>query len=262
VTGLDGSGKSTFLTKIEGSTTKQKTSILRVPDIDSNIFRHNDRIYRQCEFINYLGKRADQEKAPSLKIVAMFSAMILFNDLYQELKKESTIVFCERHPLIDTLIYANVYLNVMHPSHLNLEIAKEIELNFVEELSAIIKNIPISIPKSSKGLFYDLLNFLFKWFSVDANCTYENMQILFPIEKPSLIYFLDAPIEVLIKRLNQRTHREHHETNILLEKMHSIYLNLFSSVKIPYKVIKTINWSEIKLVISDFCRKGYDENHS
>lgn len=239
VTGLDGSGKSTFLNKIEAKTVNDKTAILRTPKIDAELFKTNQELYRQSIFINYVGIRADKEKLPSLKIIAMFGAMILFNELYKELKKQNTTIYSERHPLIDTIVYAKVYYKFMAPDLLDKQIAKSIEKEFEGELKNIIDCLPVKISPTGKGLCFDLLYFLHNWFSEEKNYSFEQMKVLFPIEIPKYVYFLEAPIPLLIKRLGKRDQREYHEKENLLEKMHPIYLNLLANNEISYQLIDT-----------------------
>ena len=60
ITGLDGSGKSTILNRLETDLENQ-ISVLRVPTIEAEKFKDNTLLYRQCVFINRLGERADKE---------------------------------------------------------------------------------------------------------------------------------------------------------------------------------------------------------
>lgn len=250
ITGLDGSGKSSFLARLEAEV-QDKISILRVPTIDSENFKNNKFLYDQCEFVNHLGRKADLEKQPSLKIIALFASMILFKALIEELQKEGKPVFCERHPLIDTPVYARVYNKVMHPDNLNAEIALDIETNYKFELTGIIDRINAVIEISDKGKCYDLLSFLHGWFSNNENYSLDRLKTLFSVSIPDKVYFLDAPAEVLIQRIGERSEKEFHETVELLNKMRPIYLNKLSDIEAPMHIVDTTN----PLVLESVFRK-------
>ena len=72
---------------------ENQISVLRVPTIEAEKFKDNTLLYRQCVCINRLGERADKEGIPSLKIVAMFGAMLLFNEMHSALKKREPSYF-------------------------------------------------------------------------------------------------------------------------------------------------------------------------
>src|SRR5688572_2788972 len=97
ITGLDGSGKSSLLQKLEDHSTGRPVGFLRVPKIDAGLFKKDDEIYKACLFINFLHHEADHLKQPALKAVALFSAMIVFRKLLSKLS-DHQIIFCERHP--------------------------------------------------------------------------------------------------------------------------------------------------------------------
>lgn len=247
ITGLDGSGKSSFLKKLQDEL-KDDVSILRVPFIESEKFKINKSLYDQCEFINYIGHKADVENLPSLKIIAMFGSMILFNQLYDELNKDKKRVFCERHPLIDTAVYAKVYHEVMHPDNLDLGIANELESKYKTEISSIVNCINSDIKISGKGQCYDLLSFLFDWFSKEENYSIGRLKTLFSISSPEAVYFLDAPAEELMSRIGDRSVKEYHETVSLLNKMRPVYISVLSQVDTPTSVVDTLNTDDLNRV--------------
>ena len=250
ITGLDGSGKSTMLNSLEADL-KNKISILRVPTIEAEKFKDNTLLYRQCKCMNILGERADKEGLPSLKIVAMFGAMLLFKELHSELNKKGNIILCERHPLIDTAVYAKIYLEVMHPKHLDLHLGKEIEYEFSEELNKLISLINEPLTRTDKGILFDLLQFLFDWFSLKENHSKEQLKALFRIDLPSFIYFLDAPSHILIQRLGMRKVFEYHETEKLLGIMRLEYLKMFSEKETSIKVINTSKTPELDSLLEE-----------
>lgn len=253
ITGLDGSGKSTVLNRFEDKLINEIT-VLRVPTIDSEKFKNNDILYKQSEFINYLGKRADKERIPFLKIIAMFGSMLLFSKLSKELGRNGKQIYCERHPLIDTSVYAKIYLEFMNPANLDMKIVKEIEANYGENLNSIVGELGLIVRRTDKGVIYDLLSFLYDWFSVKENSSFERLKVLFPVELPSMIYFLDAPSDILIKRIAHRLTQEYHETEKFLAKMRPIYLNIFERISVPCKIINTSVSAEVESFMRNILR--------
>ena len=243
ITGLDGSGKSTLLDKL-AKKARGKVAILRVPTIDAELFSEDETLYKLCLLINESGAKADLENQPSLKIIAMFGAVLLYGELHDHLlKKGNKTVFCERHPLIDTGVYARAYLKVMHPDLLDATFAADIEKRYPEEMKELLKRVNATIPASGRGMCYDLLTFLHAWFAKDDNYSVEHLQDLFSIQKPDIIYFLDAPASLLFSRLESREVKEYHESELALEKMRSLYLKFLPQLETPYQIIDVADFT-------------------
>ncbi|UKN00244.1 hypothetical protein K6119_10915 [Paracrocinitomix mangrovi] len=236
VTGLDGSGKSTFLSMLKDQFTDQ-IEVLHLPKTEPQKFANNAALKDACDFVNQIGERADMEQIPALKIIAMFGSMILFNDLAVELRKNGKTVFAERHPLIDTAVYAAVYYHVMHPDNLDDRLANQLDKEYEAELNLIIQkvnhNIGIQIPIQSKAL----LKFLHEWFSDESNISTEKLSELFGVQLPDSVYFLDAPPETLMSRIQGRNDKEFHESLSLLQKMRPIYLKVLAQSQIKHQII-------------------------
>jgi len=237
ITGLDGSGKSTLLKKLEEGL-GNKVSVLRLPAIDAEKFKSNDALYKCCEMVNFLNEKADKENNPSLKVIAMFSSVILFKELYNHLSgKGARSIFCERHPLIDTAVYAKAYSKVLNPELLDLKVAKEIGQVYRMELMYVVKQMNISIIRSDKGVCFDLLHFLYSWFSIPQNFEINRLLHIFSISKPEMVYFLDAPEDTLLERLDLREIKEYHENKAGLSKMRRFYLDFLPNMHLPYEII-------------------------
>ena len=236
ITGLDGSGKSTLLEKLENQF-KSQVAILRLPTMDSEKFSNSPTLFQCCEMINELGKKADTEAEPSLKILSMFSAVVLFNDLFNQLETQKfQFIICERHPLVDTLIYAKAYLAVMHPSNLSAIKAEIIDRDYDFLFQEVGKRLAIDFsPNTFKS--HGILAFLHDWFSEKENLIPQKLTDLFHIKKAEKIYFLDAPAAVLFKRIQNRNEKEFHENIIALEKMRTNYLALLPQLGSTIEII-------------------------
>lgn len=255
VTGLDGSGKSTVLKKLELGT-KKGIHIVYIPKIDSSLYEKDKKLTKTALCINEIGKLADEKQLPSFKIIAIFSAMALFDKLvhhlYNQNEKE---LFCERHPLIDTAVFAQVYYQVMNPALLDLSIAKKIDAKYETELAYIISLIKVEVKRTDKGISYDLLHFLFEWFSDKNHFTIASLSNIFDSKLPSKIIYLHASPKILIKRIAQRKNSEFHETESLLEKMDHLYQKVLKEYNAEHKAIKTDNWEgldNLTLELIDF----------
>lgn len=237
ITGLDGSGKSTFHAELESSFNIQM-EFLRLPTMDSEKFSADPVLFKCCQMINELGERGDHEKQPGMKIISMFSAVVLFNDLFNHLKAQNVhVVFCERHPLVDSYIYANAYLEVMHPSNLSLDLATEIDEKYDLLILEILKRLKINLEDSIAKKSHLLLGFLHDWFSNKANLVPEKLFELFEMKKPDEIYFLDAPAEILFERIDQRKQMEYHENIAALKKMRHYYLELLPKFGTKFEIV-------------------------
>ena len=241
ITGLDGSGKSTFHEALETNSDSQMT-ILRLPTMDSGKFRSDPILFKCCQMINELGERGDRESEPGMKIIAMFSSVVLFNDLFNFLKDQNVnVIFCERHPLVDSYIYAKAYHKVMHPSNLSMENAIEIDEKYDLLLSEVTRRLTIDFNASTTKKSHLLLEFLYNWFSDEANFVPEKLLELFEMKKPDEIYFLDAPAETLFQRIIHRERMEYHENVAALKKMRSYYLELLPKFGSKLAIIDASN---------------------
>ncbi len=229
ITGLDGSGKSSLLTKLEENSTGGGIAFLRVPKIDSHLFENNKILFGTSCFINHLHAQADELKIPQLKVIAMFSAMLVFKELLNELAAKSPlVVFCERHPLIDTAVYAYFYSgSKMNPKNVAESIFQQLNNKYNNELAYL--HSLLKLPETGNpALSY--LYFIHKQFSSGDIISTDKLSQLFNIGLPDKIYYLDAKPEVLMQRLKQRESRtgntgnmEAHETVKAFEKMQPVY---------------------------------------
>lgn len=237
ITGLDGSGKSTFHRELETRFGSQSET-LRLPTMDSEKFKDDPILFECCKMINELGERSDKEEQPGMKIIAMFSAVALFNDLFNCLGKRNVkVIFCERHPLVDTMIYAKAYLKVMSPSNLPLEIAMEIDERYDLLLSEVSRILKVDFITSNSLKSHALLAFLYDWFSKTSNLVPEKLFKLFEMKKPDEVYFLDAPAEVLFERIEERENREYHENVEALKQMRSNYHEFLKKFESGFGII-------------------------
>ncbi len=245
ITGLDGSGKSSILERLKKTANKQDVGFILLPHIPLNELDNHPELHKIAAFINTISCKADIEKIPALKALSLFSSMLLYRHLL-EINKDKKIVYCERHPLIDTGIYATFYAAKLAPELVGRTIIEYLDSEFGREIEFLLQLLPdISPSKNSNS--GELYNFIFEYFSVKNKTSIADMQSIFPIELPTKIYFLRANPELLFDRIKGRERMEAHETVPILKKLDEKYMQFFELLnkEIPGKV-EIINANEIE----------------
>jgi len=256
ITGLDGSGKSTLLNQLKVEL-KDKIILLNVPSIDTNLFKDNRELFKASIFINDIGVIADVKKEPTLKVIAIFSAMVIFQELVSELKKNTDkVIFAERHPLIDTFVYVSVYLKVMRHDLLNDDLIYEIEKKYKNEIDYIINRITTKPILDSSNQIASLIDYLRQWFSDENQKSIFELSKIFNVELPKMVYLLTADPNYLYQRIKKRKVKEYHESIASLKKMQPFYVKILAELKIPYEMISTDYFNQVlilkKKIVSEY----------
>ena len=236
VTGLDGSGKSTLLERLESALKGKPVAFLRVPRIDSELFRHRSDLYQVCLFINRMHEEADRLKKPQLKAIALFSAMLIFKDLLKELSMNTVqTVFCERHPLIDTGVYAKFYIGKMDPRTLPLGIFEAIEANYASEIGYLLS--AAGIENTEENPMFRFLDSIHQRFTVEKKYEIDDLKALFGLAMPDEIIYLTATPEVLMQRLENRDIKEAHESKEVFERLIPVYEDVLGRSGVPVRSV-------------------------
>jgi thymidylate kinase len=259
VTGLDGSGKSTLLDRLEEALKGKQFAFLRVPKIEAELFRHKSDLYQVCLFINRMHEEADRLKKPQLKAIALFSAMLIFKDLLKELSQGSVnIVFCERHPLIDTGVYARFYVGKMDPRTLPLGIFEAIEANYTEEIAYLLS--AAGIQSKEDNAMFRYLDHIHQSFTVQKKYEIEDLKVIFGLEMPDEIIYLSARPEVLIRRLENRDIKEAHESKAVFEQLIPVYESVLEKSGVPVHKKDASSFEELDLVFEEMVLKVKSDN--
>jgi thymidylate kinase len=247
ITGLDGSGKSTLLNTIEKKC-GNKAGILRVPVMDAELFSANQKIYKACNFVNWLNNEADSLKLPQLKAASLFASMLVFRDLYAELAaKKPDCIFCERHPLIDTAVYARFYSDKMDPEKIPVLTLAEIDYNFNSELVYFTNMLGLKKADMPKGAMYQLMQYMYCWFYVDKKTSASDLKELYKIELPDHIFYLRASPSVLWERIKDRKSHEAHEKPEHLAKLVPAYAEVLSNCGVKTESINSDDTAELEV---------------
>jgi len=243
ILGIDGSGKTTILERIS-ELNGDDISVLYVPKIKTSLIENNNELKKVAEFINRITLLSEKEGNPSLKVIAMFSSMLIFKDLRNNLNKN---IVTERFPLIDTIIFAQLYKKYLSPKLLGIEIQNRLNSTYKNELIFLINKI--NIKPSKKGLSYDLLFFIDDFLSKKQNLNFSQVNKIFNLELPQKIFFLDVNIDIIVDRIASRNIKELHETKAMLKTMKKYYLDLLAKENIAYEVIKNETYKDAERLI-------------
>lgn len=249
VTGLDGSGKSTLLAKLE-NVSSTSVNILRVPEIDTNKLVLDSELFKASVFINNINKQADEDALPQLKLVALFFSMLIFKDILEELEKGSaSVIFCERHPLIDTRVYGYFYAQKLNPSGFPKEIAAQIELKYPEELKFLLRKL--NLIEGIEGQLVPFIEFLYRQFVTEKKFGFSDLEQLFGVQMPNEIVYLKANADVLMSRLGHRQRKEAHESKAVFEKLLPVYDQVLIESLVKIRIVDANDFKNIDSVFED-----------
>lgn len=232
ITGLDGSGKSTILSKLEKLNTEQKFKIIYLPHIDISNLSRDKILYKTAIFINKLSHDADLQKLPQLKAIALFSSMLLYQKLiYFDKGDKAKHIFCERHPLIDVGVYAQFYAQKLAPDSISASILNKLDNLYPEELDYILSLVPKDLIFEQKKKMYSLMHFIYQWFFVENKYQIKQLEYLFKTSIPNRIYYLKTEPEILFNRIKNREVKEAHESMQVFKKLDKYYDELFRTIQ-------------------------------
>ena len=228
ITGLDGSGKSTLLSKI--SERYQHIEIILLPEIDVQRISNDNNLKNAAIFINSLNKQADIKKIPQLKAIALFSSMLLYKKIFLKIDKTKTVVI-ERHPLIDTGVYAAFYAEKLFSGSISDKVLEDIDKQYTEEIKYITELLPPEYQPHSIATSKSIVEFIYKFFHIENNYNIDKLKRLFNVGLPDKIYFLRAKPEILFERIKNRKVLEAHENIEVFRKLDAIYSNIFNELE-------------------------------
>ncbi|MCB0704140.1 MAG: hypothetical protein KDC34_02480 [Saprospiraceae bacterium] len=249
ITGLDGSGKSTLLSKLAKEKDGRGYDILFVPQIEASALDLEPELLKVAHFINTLNVEGDLKQQPHLKAIALFASMLLFKQLHQFYQNNKLkTLYCERHPLIDTGVYARFYASKLNPAAIDSQFFSALDARFPMELDSLLQLLPTPYRTPNVlGRSATFLQFIYDWFFVEGRFGVKELIQLFDIPLPDQIYFLNASPDILYARIADRELKEAHESVEVFTKLKSVYEALFDGLK-NHTTIEEINANEIELL--------------
>lgn len=231
LTGLDGCGKSTLFTKLRNAKPGH-VSLITLPHIDEESLPPQSAIRKQAQLLNQMSQQADENNWSDLKALALFGSMLLYEKLVHEMSTPLTrILICERHPLIDSLIYAKFYAVRLTSGHLKQERIDYYNTAYGELLAHLVGKLPV---KSEGDHAVEIFNFISETFN-SAVERGGQLKELFRVELPHKVFFLKAAPEILFDRISGRKVAEPHEKLQVLALLDKAYDALFDNISEKYK---------------------------
>ncbi|AEW01674.1 hypothetical protein A4D02_06640 [Niastella koreensis] len=245
ITGLDGCGKSTLFYRLAGEK-PDHVALITLPHIDEDSLPYDSTIRKQAQLLNDMSRQADENNWSDLKALALFGSMLLYQQLVHEMCTPFTrILICERHPLIDPLIYARFYAERLTPGYLNREKTDYYNATYGELLSFIVGLLPI---KSGGDYALEIFTFIRDTFKNSASPD-KQLTKLFKTALPDKIFFLKAAPEILFDRIASRKLAEPHEQLQVLALLDKTYDVLFEGIaaqdKIPIEYIDASRFEKL-----------------
>ncbi len=221
-TGLDGSGKSTFLKRVKDELSPEY-EVLFSPFIHSEDFAEDDELYHLCKGVNTINLRGDELRNPRIKAIALLASMMLFRRQYEfKIGLNAEVLLCERMPLIDAPVYAEFYAPVAGEELEDPEL-DEINRKYDTILQLFVEILPEGYRHISNHPAQDLLAFIHRWFHLEKKVDLHSLSQLFDHSLPDEVFYLYAPVNVLHHRIKDRDVSESHETLKVLQLMSKVY---------------------------------------
>lgn len=244
ITGLDGSGKSTILNKIKTLEEFERVEVINLPELRRDNIRKNSILHQTATFINALNQQADAQKTPAIKAIALMVSMLLYKELEQNAQlKGIKFLISERHPLIDTGIYAPFYAKKMGEGSIDAATIKQLDEKYQNELAFLNEIAPRFLQSQYNLKSIDgIRQLIYNKFGEELEQSENKIAAIFELDFPAEIYFLKASPNILFNRITNRKHTEAHEKLEVLEKMNQFYIKKFEQLQNAKKSkIKYIN---------------------
>ncbi len=256
ITGLDGSGKTTFLNRIKDSAKPAACRIINIPHINIQQLKTDKDLYRVALFVNSLNYNADIQNIPQLKAVALFASMLLYGKILALIRQDTVeTVFCERHPLIDTGVYARFYAEKLYPGSIEQSVLDRLDKKYESELSYLLNLLPSNSVDIKKGYTSSLIHFIYKRFYLEKKYDTENLKLIFKVSLPDELYFLQASPKLLFNRIKNRKLLEAHESIEVFKQLNKAYNKLFNELESKYAIeIELVNIEEAGAVDNLFAK--------
>jgi len=253
ITGLDGSGKSSVLSYLENFKSGNRFDIINLPVIDAESIRDDKLLYHTALFLNQMGNTADELKIPQLKAVALFGSMLVYQKILgYKAELGFKTIYCERHPAVDTGVYAQFYAQMMKPGLSGNAIYSGINKKFGKELEYLAGLIPVNINVTHEASVDYLADSIYRNFYLEKRTSVADLAAFFQVELPCKIYFLKASPEVLFKRIANRKILEAHESVETFAILGNAYKNLLNEIVLHQKIELEVIDAENAQSMEDF----------
>lgn len=247
ITGIDGCGKSTVIHQL---IKKQK----EVPEAYQVLACTNFHDTPNAPFselsqgMDALSQYADIRKDPTIKYVALYLKMTLFGAIEQFFADyyQPNVLITERHPLVGSLVYGNLYLQMN--SKLNLQENSTWNESLLEEQQIPWASILYWFKLENKRLgrridFWELPAYLVKIQQQQLSELIPSLTTLFRTTLPQKIIHFQIEENIAATRVGQHKPKEIHESEQHLIYLHQAYLKALKymekqGVAVTYLVVQ------------------------
>lgn len=216
VVGIDGSGKSSGIAALRASEPcATKLATINCPDFHENPDGPMHTLSRQLKAV---GIAADRLQVPAVKAATLYLRMTLYGIVEDYFRSRSVaeVIVTERHPFIETLVYAPLYRALSagsRPDSNVLDAVFELADTLVAGASVAVQNWQ-EAEENRLGVGGDL------WTIIEKVSTIVQLPVMealawfeqaYQTQLPDEIYWVDLPPVEAVKRCEQRGAREIHE---------------------------------------------------
>ncbi|MBL4649799.1 MAG: hypothetical protein JKY03_08710 [Aureispira sp.] len=224
ITGIDGCGKSTVINKLiarqkENPTAYQVFSCTNFHDTPNAPFAELSK------GMDALSQYADERNDPTIKYVSLYLKMTLFGAIERFFIDYycPTILVTERHPLVGSLAYGSLYLQMNAKVDLQQKTTWNSALLEQKKIpwAAILNWFDLENKRQGRILdFWDLPAFLIKIQAQEPVDLVPSLEALFRTALPHKIIHFQIQEELAATRVGQNKRKEIHES-----KKNLVYIN-------------------------------------
>ncbi len=261
LTGIDGTGKSTFMNQLYRELpTDGRLKLISCPYYHSLPGSGIEEISRLFSAINLFGNEHQQA---DIKALGLFLQMSLYNKAIQFISSENNhpeLVISERHPLIDTFVYAALYVpflkGIEQSSNLERQLLNELSELQPYALQHIVSQIENTLPETTPlKSMSEYCAYLKRLFSKPLPDIFKQLKTSFELNLPNRIIFIDLDPSQALERLQQSNKQlEIHESSSRLTALRKAYLMFFNFLKqehpeIKVEITQVASYSELKNLV-------------
>lgn len=256
ITGIDGCGKSTVINQLM---TQQKESPSAYQVFSCTNFHDtpNAPFSELSRGMDALSQYADERNDPTIKYVSLYLKMTLFGAIEHFFADYycPNILVTERHPLVGSLAYGSLYLQMNAEVDLQQRTAWNEELLAQEQIpwAAILNWFELENKRQNRALdFWDLPAYLIQIQRQKPINLVPALEVLFRTSLPHKVIHFQIQENIAATRVGQHKRKEIHES-----KKNLVYINMAYSKALEY--LKSIGVEVVYLDVTGKSPKALTE---
>jgi hypothetical protein len=231
ITGVDGSGKTTFLEKIRLNASKfnqGRILALRVPQYHESILPNNSDVKykKEAQILEAIGQLGDKLKNPLIKVNASYLAFSLFGPIIKDLSEKfpDHMLITERYPIIDIITYSKFYGRYLQMPFTKEQMKETLDKEFSPEDLALINKLIQELPMPNKFNIYNFHEYIKLSFAKSEEdflqILIKDMQLESQVTETNFFTLLKLTPELMESRMIlKRSHNEIKEAHETVETL-------------------------------------------